>query len=261
MIKWCAYCQSFLGESEPMDKFSLTHGICPACAEGRVAENDAAVRRLRPLSEFYLRLRRQVRAGGEPDPADWVAEAARLKLKPHHLLMGVVQPVLYEVGELWARGELSAAREHRFSAFSERMADEVFRRYPELAKGRQSGAPNVLLTNADGNYHTLGVRFLEAGLLAAGLKTFTVLPGLPVREILALVEGLKPRGVALSVSMPGQLKAAKEVSAALAALPARTRPLLLLGGWALKRGAKLPAVPGAYACRSIEDVPLARLRR
>ena len=32
MLKWCAYCQQFTGESPKYDDFSITHGLCARCA-------------------------------------------------------------------------------------------------------------------------------------------------------------------------------------------------------------------------------------
>jgi hypothetical protein len=32
MLKWCAYCRQFMRQSTPRDDFSITHGLCNACA-------------------------------------------------------------------------------------------------------------------------------------------------------------------------------------------------------------------------------------
>ena len=36
MLKWCAYCQQFTGESPEYDDFSITHGLCGDCASGKL---------------------------------------------------------------------------------------------------------------------------------------------------------------------------------------------------------------------------------
>lgn len=33
MIRWCCYCLSYIGEKEPLEDKSLTHGICEKCLE------------------------------------------------------------------------------------------------------------------------------------------------------------------------------------------------------------------------------------
>lgn len=260
MIRWCAYCQSYMGESEPLDKFSLTHGICKKCGDSDVVENPVSEERLRPLGDFFARLRVQVRAGLISDPADWAREAFSRGINPRDLLIGMLQPALYEIGELWASGEVSVATEHRFSFFAGNMVDAVFTHYPELALKRQAPDPDILLVNADGNYHTLGLQFLEAGLLAAGLKTRTVLPGLPAAEIISLARTLKPGAVGISLSMIEQAACAAEAADGLLEIPENERPALFVGGLPVKKGLALPPQLAACACKSLLDLPLGGIR-
>lgn len=256
MIRWCAYCQSYMGESEPFADFSLTHGLCPKCAASGIAEDKSVSGRMRPLVNFFLKLRNEVRAGIKADPAVWVKKAYDLGIKPEDLLIGVIQPALYEIGELWAKGEVTVAIEHRFSAFAEEMVGAVYRHYSELAEHRQAKKPDVLLTNADGNYHTLGLKFLEVHLLSRGLKTYTVLPGLPGREILELARSLKPKALGLSAALLPQLREVREFAGELIKMPKADRPLLLLGGFPLKEGLVLPAELQVKCCRGIQDLDL-----
>ena len=190
MIKWCAYCQSYMGESAPFDKHSLTHGLCASCAAKGVATGPDISDRLRPLANFFQKIRKESRDGIETPPAEWITKGLALGLKPADLLLGIMQPLLYEIGEAWARGEVTVATEHRFSAFAETLTGLLYVYAPELGKNRQSHAPDIVLTNADGNYHTLGIKFLEMRLLSAGVKTFTVLPGLPACKIIKLARSL-----------------------------------------------------------------------
>lgn len=259
MIRWCAYCQNYLGECEPFDDFNLSHGICRECSDKDISGKGDAVARVRPLMEFFKKLRGEVRNGITPDPAGWVKQASGLGIKPHALLLGVMQPALHEIGQLWSKGEIPVAIEHRFSSFSENVVDHLFQYYPELGRNRQSAEPDILLTNADGNYHTLGLKFLEVGLLSEGLKTFTVLPGLPEAEILALVRKLRPAALGLSIAMPEQAEPIKGIPAALAGMPEADRPILLVGGFPVKRGLPLPAELEAYRCKTLSDVPVGRL--
>ncbi len=213
MIRWCAYCQSYLGECAPFDKYNLTHCLCEKCdASGIAGKNDVS-ERLQPLVAFFTKLRDEVRSGINSPPEWWVKEGFALGIKPQDLLIGIIQPALYEIGELWAKGEATVATEHRFSSFAERMVTHVQAHYPELGKNRQAEKPDVLLANIDGNYHTLGVRFLETSLLSAGLKTFTVLPGLPGREILGLISSLRPKVLGLSVSLAPQVRDLRALAA------------------------------------------------
>lgn len=260
MIRWCAYCQSYMGEAEPLDRYALTHGICKKCGDSDVVENPASARRLQPLVEFFSGLRAKAKAGTIPSTADWARDAFRLGIQPQDLLIGLLQPALYEIGELWASGEVTVAGEHKFSAFADSMVGALFAHYPALDRGRQAPSPDILLVNADGNYHTLGIKFLETSLLAAGLKTYAVLPGLPPGEILALVKSLKPGAVGLSISMQSQGPAAAAVAQSLLELPPPDRPLLLVGGLPVKKDLPLPPVLKPFLCKNFLEIPVARLR-
>jgi len=260
MIRWCAYCQNYLGEAEPFDKFRISHGICSKCVESGIIEDKTAQDRLRRLSGFFTDLRREAREGISSHPKDWVNKASELGIKPESLLVGLLQPALYEIGELWLKGEVSVATEHRFSAFAEELIHVIYQNYPGLSANRRAGQPDVLLTNADGNYHTLGVKFMEIGLLAAGLNTHALLPGLPTAEILRQAALLKPKALGLSVCMPSQVELIKELSGAVAGLPETQRPLLLAGGRLVKEGLVLPPEYGVICCSAISDFPFDRLR-
>ena len=260
MIRWCAYCQSYLGECEPFADFSLTHCICAKCVAGGKAEEKGVSGRMRSLTSFFQALRSEVRTGIKSDPGEWVKKGFAMGVKPEDLLIGLIQPALYEIGELWSKGEVTVAIEHRFSSFAEEMVSAVYRHYPELAKNRQAKKPDVLLTNADGNYHTLGLKFLEVSLLSRGLKTYTVLPGLPGREILELVRALKPKTLGLSVSLLPQLRAVREFAVELTKIPKADRPLLLLGGLPLKEGLVLPPELQVRCCRGIQDLDFSDIR-
>jgi methanogenic corrinoid protein MtbC1 len=260
MIRWCAYCQSYMGEAEPLDRYAMTHGICKKCGDSDVVENPVSAQRLQPLVEFFSSLREKARAGLVASTADLPRAAFRLGIQPQDLLIGMVQPALYEIGELWARGEVTIAAEHKFSAFADSLVGALYAHYPELDLRRQAPSPDILLVNAEGNYHTLGIKFLETSLLAAGLKTYTVLPGLPSGEIMALVKALKPGTVGLSVSMQSQGPAAAAVAQSLLELPLPDRPGLLVGGLPVKKDLPLPPVLSPFLCKNFLEIPVERLR-
>ncbi|MEI7530101.1 MAG: B12-binding domain-containing protein [Elusimicrobiota bacterium] len=259
MIRWCAYCQSYLGECAPFDKYSLTHCLCEKCEASGIAEKKDVSERLRPLVAFFEKLRGEVRSGINSPPEWWVKEGFALGIKPEDLLIGIIQPALYEIGELWAQGGATVAAEHRFSSFAEIMVTHVHAHYPELGKNRQAGKPDVLLANIDGNYHTLGVKFLETSLLSAGLKTFTVLPGLPGREILGLISSLRPKVLGLSVSLAPQVRNLRALTAEIIKIPKSKRPLILAGGGPIKKGLLLPPGLDVMCCRNISDFPFKKV--
>jgi methanogenic corrinoid protein MtbC1 len=247
MIRWCAYCQRFLGEVEPLDDYAITHTICEACAarEAYLLPQSAS---LEAIQAFFMRV---AQAGAEPGPTarEIVAQGAALGLDPVDLLVGVMQPVLRRIGERWARSQATIAEEHRVSALCSMVIQTMLADDASMAALREARPPTVLLTVAEGNHHTLGIQVLEVVLLRHRIATYTVYPGLPAPEVVALARALRPRVIAISAAVPEQLGSAAAVAEQLADLPPGQRPRVVVGGRGLHDGAPLPAGNALLACR------------
>ncbi len=243
VILWCAYCQTFQGEEPPFDDYAMTHGLCAACDAKDVVADAAAMHALQPLVEFHRRLRARARASDEIRVKDLLDEARGLGVSPVDLLLGLVQPALYEIGDLWARGEVTVATEHRFSFTMERVASAVAEALPSSTP--RPGELDYLLVNAEGNGHTLGLRFLDVFLRSRGRSTVLVVPGLPSGEVVALARALAPKTLGMSIAQPEQLAAVREVTRALADAP--RGPAVVVGGYPVKTGLALDPALGARA--------------
>jgi len=249
MIRWCAYCQRYQGDVEPFDDYSVTHTICEACvAKGAL---------LRPpppsIKAIQAFLSRIARSGVEPGltAAEVVAQGDALGLDPFDLLRGVVQPVLRQIGDRWARSEATIAEEHRVSALCSTVIQTMIARETDLAALRKTQPPAVLLVVAEGNQHTLGAQILEVFLLRHHVPTYAVYPALPAHEIVALARRLQPRVVAISAAVPEQIPSASIVAEQLSAQPPAVRPLVVVGGRALDGGPSLPAGSPLIACNDV----------
>lgn len=238
MINWCAYCRTWQGEVPPLDSFEMTPGICSSCVQRGVAENFEAIRAITPVADFFRALRAEARSGFSTPGAVVLAQATGLGIQPLELLRGLLRPALDEIGKLWACGEVTVAAEHRFSSMVNSVVTLVLERARE-ASAAQQWPPEFLLVNAEGNHHTLGLRVVEAFLLSHGRTALTLVPGLPTFEVIALVRALQPKTLGVSVAMPGELECVKEIATALEQLPPERRPILAVGGQAIRAGAQL----------------------
>lgn len=250
MIEWCAYCQTFQGEKAPFDSWEVTHGMCDECVARNVFHEAGALNAILPVAEFFAGVREEAKRGFST-PARLVLErGAALGIRPLDLLVGVLQPALSEIGRAWERGEVTVAVEHRFSAAVESVVSALLVRARE--ETRAAGQPDFLLVNADGNFHTLGVRVVEFFLLSHGRSVTTFIPGLPSPEVIAQVRALRPRVLGVSVSQRGQLGAVRDVAAALADLPPDVRPRLAVGGQLFQSGAAVGE--GLPVCTRLVDL-------
>lgn len=258
MLNWCAYCQQFLGERPPYDDLRVTHSLCAACAARPESFTDGAIAHAQVLSELYGRL---WEAGQRADVAaavQAVEAAAAHRVRSVDVLVGIMAPMLYEIGAQWERAVISVADEHRFTAFCEELFRVVAERVaPTLAELQTRGSRDeVVLLNAAGNQHTLAVRILALWLAHQGVRTWTLDTDATTEESLALVERVHPTLVLVSMSLAEQRAGVAAVAAAIAALPDAWRPRVIVGGYAVKMGL-VEAIPGAELLGDISGLPLA----
>lgn len=165
---------------------------------------------------------------------------------PVDILVGMIAPMLFQIGEDWKRGVITVEGEHRFTAFSEKVIDLVASRMTAHAPAPvpQPDAPLLFLMNAPGNRHTLAVRILALWLESRGTKTRIVDEHAGVDALMHEVANARPRFLLISMAMPEQRDHVAELAAQIQALPAALRPRLLVGGYPVKVGL-VRTIPGA----------------
>jgi methanogenic corrinoid protein MtbC1 len=231
MIRWCAYCQRYQGEVEPYDDYRITHTICANCmSRGAYRSGEGAD--LQPLREFFARLANPG-LGVLPSASEVIEEGAHLGIDPLDLLVGVVQPVLQQIGQRWLRSEITISEEHRVTALCGAVIESIASKEPSILALRDARPPDVLLVGAEGNFHTLGIQLVEVLLLRDRVSTFTVHPGIPAEEVLRLARVLGPKVIAISVALPTQVSSATWVAERVADWPESTRPRVAVGGHAI----------------------------
>jgi methanogenic corrinoid protein MtbC1 len=203
MIKWCAYCQRYQGESPPYEDMRTSHGICPSCAKLGLDPPPGLEARMNDLTDLQHRFWR-AGAEGRTDQLEMLAgEAVDQGVRPIDLIFGFAGPALHHVGHLWQTKKLTVADEHRFTAACESFLDIVLARYPSFFPKLFSVSP-ALLTCVQNNEHTLGVRFALIGLASIGVGAKTLLPGLAPDQLVAhAISGHHPV-VGLSVAVAAQ---------------------------------------------------------
>lgn len=183
-------------------------------------------------------------------------ERGVLVLSISELLIGVVDPLMRRIGELWHRGDLRPIHEH--------LASGVVRTFVgALGSGRPrvQGAPVLVVTTPVGQRHELGALTVAACAREEGWEVVYLGTELPAEEIAAAAVRTDARAVALSITFPPDdplLPA--EVRRLGRLLPKATR--LLVGGSAANGYEESLEAAGA---RVLDGVPpfrseLARLR-
>ena len=251
MIRWCAFCQRYLGETAPHDRYDVTHGVCERCAAAGAGGDADAARRLASLRAYFQKVARCHNAPSFP-PGRLLEEGRALGIDPFDLLIGVLQPALYRMGRLWASSAASVSEEHRLTAVCADVIalvrDEQLRANPL----RTEAHPRFLLANVEGNTHTLGVQIVELFLLSRGIAAQAHYPGLPASEIRALAASLQPRIVGLSCATTDQLATLPGIAQELAGL--LTPPTGVAGGFAVLAGPGFPTGVGLQIAPQLESL-------
>lgn len=238
MLRWCAYCHKYLGESEPFEDYSISHGICELCESNwKMSSSSESMERLEPLREVQRRLHSAGQSGNLSDARAALSAAVRLGVRPIDFLMGILQPCLYEVGDKWAKGQVSVADEHRFTSIASSIIEVASTHSGHFNSLIQAQKPRVVLANSLGNIHTLGIQLVELYLLLNGVSTYRVQPDCTGDSVVEHVASLSPEVLGISMALPAHFTWASEVAERLRiSLPVR-RPIIALGGHVLRRDA------------------------
>ncbi len=243
MLKWCSYCQQFLGEVPDYDNFAITHGECPEChAETLKGEVDLA----RPLLHKAVQ-NKLWKAGSTNDltaAGTVIDDAVFMGIRPVDILIGMVAPMLYQVGDDWKNGTLSVEQEHRFTAFCDQVIGLVSTKMHLSAPLNSTSSGSILLINAPGNLHTLGLRIIALWLASKGQAATILKEDYGAARLLEFINTTRTKLLLISVALPEQYPGVNEIVEKVAKIANPMRPRIVVGGSAVKLGL-IPAIPGA----------------
>ena len=251
MLKWCSYCQRFLGETPDYDNLNVTHGICPACAPGADKFTEADFLFAESLRDIQHQLREAGRSSDLHAAERIIESAAAANVRAVDVLIGIIAPALYQVGEDWRRGIIGVAEEHRFTAFCEELFNWVASRVKDAAPApAEDEKPSFLLMSAPGNKHTLAIRILTLWLRSRGEAARVLdIPPSP-DELAAMVIRYRPKSILISMALAEQSAGVTAMAQRISQLPAAVRPKVIIGGYAVKLGL-VSAIPGAQLMADI----------
>lgn len=134
--------------------------------------------------------------------------------------------LLSRLGQAWREGELSVLEEHVASESLYRAIGVIGASLPV-----RTGAPQVLLANAPGDEHTLGLALAELTAREAGWSTLWAGRRAPLDELVAWSRDGRVRMLAVSASpWSTEAESLRHVAEALADASAQSETRLVLGG-------------------------------
>jgi methanogenic corrinoid protein MtbC1 len=184
-----------------------------------------------------------------------IEKAVGMNIRPSDILIGMIAPMLYQIGKDWSRGRVSVEEEHRFTAFCEK----IFTLVAAKANGGQpsdatkASRTDVLLMNAPGNSHTLAIRILALVLAEQDVQASILHIPLDLEALIATMDRIKPRLVLISIALAEQYASVAGIAERIAAMPKTIRPKVVVGGYAVKLGL-ISAIPGAELMADISQL-------
>ncbi|MCX7913447.1 MAG: cobalamin-dependent protein [Thermodesulfovibrionales bacterium] len=116
----------------------------------------------------------------------------------------IVQPALYEIGNLWENGKISVAEEHLATAIVGRIMANIYRKFP-----KKKGRLKAIVASSPNEYHELGGRIVADLLEMDGWDVHFLGANVPSDELIKLVKKIKPKIIGISVTMPFNIEKAE----------------------------------------------------
>ena len=153
----------------------------------------------------------------------------------------IITPTLWQIGEMWAKGTLTASVEHFASNFFRALLTNRFYVTPSPLQG-----PLVIVGGAPNEPHELPPLMLALILRRSGLRVAYLGQSIEAMGLLHTIKTLKPAAICLSVTIPAYIDELKTLACQIALLPA-PQPTLVFGGQAFAQSATIiPEIPGIY---------------
>lgn len=199
MLVWCSYCQSYIYEKEPLSNFSISHSICKKCKKDPSAiVKDDNFKRIKSFFEEILFAAKQ---GRKLHYQEIIERGNDLGIAPLDLFQGIIQPILWEIGEEFAKGKFPIEKEYQFTTTSEQILAEI----ENKIRVHNTQELDVLLTCPKKNIHYLGIRSIHLQLIDKGYRSEVIYPGISHQEIYDRIQKKKPKILGLTFSLLDQL--------------------------------------------------------
>lgn len=143
------------------------------------------------------------------------------------LAVGTIQPALYEIGYRWQKNRLSVAQEHIATAICQSLLTSIYAD-SEFSAPREDR--RAILACVEGNHHSLGLRIVSDALEIAGWQVRYIGADTPSQALLGEISAWRPQLLALSLSIPNQISAARRLIAQVKTDLAARRPEIAAGG-------------------------------
>ncbi|MFN8498085.1 MAG: MerR family transcriptional regulator [Anaerolineae bacterium] len=160
----------------------------------------------------------------------------------------IIAPIMVEMGDGWARGDVSIAQEH----FATHYVRQKLLSLMASAPHRHTGRP-ILTASAPSDHHELGILFIALFLQRAGWEVIHLGSNLAADGLAETLTRLHPALLAVSATHEEAARNILDIARQVDLVPS-PRPILGFGGQAFNDNPSLQgAIPGVYLGRNAEE--------
>ncbi|MFN8471372.1 MAG: MerR family transcriptional regulator [Anaerolineae bacterium] len=160
----------------------------------------------------------------------------------------IIAPIMVEIGDGWARGEVSIAEEH----FATHYVRQKLLSLMASASHRSTGRP-ILTASAPDDHHELGILFVALFLQRAGWEVIHLGPNLAAEGLVDTLIRLRPALLAVSATHEEAARNILDIAHQVELVPP-PRPVLGFGGQAFNDNPSMQAlIPGVYLGRNADE--------
>ena len=111
-------------------------------------------------------------------------------------------PILYKIGDQWAKGEIDVATEHVCSNATITLIDLINQKNinKKIPESSSTNRPIILCT-PEGELHSIGCKIIESLLLEKGYEVYNITSALPTNSIESYLYNIDPIIIIISVTL------------------------------------------------------------
>jgi MerR family transcriptional regulator, light-induced transcriptional regulator len=111
-------------------------------------------------------------------------------------------PILYKIGDQWAKGEIDVATEHVCSNATITLIDLINQKNinKKIPESSSTNRPIILCT-PEGELHSIGCKIIESLLLEKGYDVYNITSSLPINSIESYLYNIDPSIIIISVTL------------------------------------------------------------
>ena len=120
----------------------------------------------------------------------------------------ILNPIMQEIGSMWADGRISIATEH----ISSNTAQSLIKIISENHKRSTLDKGRVIITTPVGEEHCLSCNMIESFLLSKVFTTFNLSPSTPANSLVEFIRSIHPTAILISITLPDNIKAGQRLA-------------------------------------------------